>query len=56
MENKTFISIECEGKLNNSEIKVLIYEENFPFDPQDKIKFLYTAITRAQDKVILVRA
>lgn len=35
--------------------KVLIYEENFPFDPQDKIKFLYTAITRAQDKVILVK-
>ena len=28
MENKIFISIECEGKLNNSEIKVLIYEEN----------------------------
>ena len=28
MENKIFIAIECEGKLNNSEIKVLIYEEN----------------------------
>lgn len=35
--------------------KVLVIEENFPFDPVEHRKFLYTAITRATDKVILIR-
>ena len=35
--------------------KVLVIEESFPFDPVEHRKFLYTAITRATDKVILIR-
>lgn len=36
--------------------KVLIIEENFPFDREEHQRFLYTAITRASQKVVLVRA
>lgn len=35
--------------------KVLIIEENFPFDREEHQRFLYTAITRASQKVVLVR-
>ena len=35
--------------------KVLIYEENFPFDREDHKRYLYTGITRAIDKAIIVR-
>ena len=35
--------------------KVLIIEENFPFDREEHKRFLYTAITRASQKVVLVR-
>ena len=35
--------------------KVLVIEENFPFDKEEHKKFLYTAITRASDKVVLIR-
>lgn len=34
--------------------KVLIFEENFPFDKEEHKKFLYTAITRASKKVVLI--
>lgn len=34
--------------------KVLLFEEDFPYDKEDKIKFLYTAITRAVDKLVIV--
>ena len=36
--------------------KVLIIEEKFPFDREEHQRFLYTAITRASQKVVLVRA
>lgn len=35
--------------------KILLYEENFPFDRQEKKRYLYTGITRAIDKVVIVR-
>ena len=35
--------------------KVLILEEKFPFDKIEHQRFLYTAITRASEKVVLVR-
>lgn len=35
--------------------KVLIIEENFPFNREEHKRFLYTAITRASQKVVLVR-
>lgn len=34
--------------------KVLIFEEAFPFDKEEHKKFLYTAITRASKKVVLI--
>ena len=35
--------------------KVVVYEEGFPFDKITHAKFLYTAVTRAQEKVVLLR-
>ena len=35
--------------------KVLLYEENFPFDKEEHIKFLYTGCTRASEKLIVVK-
>ena len=34
---------------------VLVFEENFPFDKEEHKKYLYTAITRAIDKCIIVK-
>ena len=35
--------------------KVLIIEENFPFDKEEHKRWLYTAVTRAASKVVLVK-
>ena len=35
--------------------KVLILEERFPFDKIEHARWLYTAVTRAAEKVVLVR-
>ena len=35
--------------------RVVVYEEGFPFDKTTHAKFLYTAITRAKEKVVLLR-
>ena len=35
--------------------KVLVIEENFPFNKEEHLKFLYTAVTRASKKLVLVR-
>ena len=35
--------------------KVLIIEENFPFDKEEHKRWLYTAVTRATSKLVLVR-
>lgn len=35
--------------------KVLVYEEGFPYDKITHAKFLYTSITRAQEKIVLLR-
>lgn len=35
--------------------KILVYEENFPSDVDSHARFLYTAITRAQNKLVLVK-
>lgn len=35
--------------------KVLLYEENFPFDKEEHQKYLYTGITRSSDKLIVVK-
>ena len=35
--------------------KVLVLEEKFPFDREEHQRFLYTALTRASKKVVLIR-
>ena len=35
--------------------KVLVYEENFPFNEEEHARWLYTCITRASNKLVLVR-
>lgn len=35
--------------------KVVVLEENFPFDKNEHIKWLYTCCTRASEKLVLVR-
>lgn len=35
--------------------KVLLFEENFPFDPEEHRQYLYTGITRAIDKLVVVK-
>lgn len=35
--------------------KVLVFEENFPFVQEEHMRWLYTAITRAKSKLVVVR-
>ena len=35
--------------------KVLVIEESFPFDKEEHARALYTACTRASEKLVLVR-
>lgn len=35
--------------------KVLVFEENWPFNTEEHRRWLYTAVTRAQSKLVLVR-
>ena len=35
--------------------KVLVVEERFPFDKEEHIKWLYTAITRAKERLVIIR-
>lgn len=35
--------------------KVLLFEENFPFDKIERQKYLYTGITRASERVVVVK-
>ena len=34
--------------------KVMAYEEGHPFDKKEHIQYLYTAVTRASEKLVLV--
>lgn len=35
--------------------KVVVLEENFPFDKEEHVRWLYTACTRSSEKLVLVR-
>ena len=42
-------------KVNGSEWdKVLILEEDFPFDKEEHKRWLYTACTRAKEKLVII--
>lgn len=48
-------AITCHKAQGSEWDKVLIFEEGFPFDKEEHKRWLYTAITRAKDKVVIVR-
>ena len=47
--------ITCHKAQGSEWDKVLVFEERFPFDPEEHKRWLYTAITRAKEKLVIVR-
>lgn len=48
-------AITCHKAQGSEWDKVLILEENFPFDKEEHKKWLYTACTRSAQKLVLVK-
>lgn len=48
-------AITCHKAQGSEWDKVLILEEQFPFDKEEHARWLYTACTRASEKLVLVR-
>jgi exodeoxyribonuclease-5 len=48
-------AITCHKAQGSEWEKVLVIEETFPFNKEEHARWLYTAITRAQDKCVLIR-
>ena len=48
-------AITCHKAQGSEWDKVLVIEESFPFDRQEHAQWLYTACTRASEKLVLVR-
>lgn len=48
-------AITCHKSQGSEWDKVLVLEERFPFDKTEHARWLYTACTRAADKLVLVR-
>lgn len=48
-------AITCHCAQGSEWDKVLVVEENFPFDKTEHARWLYTACTRAADKLVLIR-
>lgn len=47
--------ITCHKAQGSEWDKVLVFEEKFPFDPEEHKRWLYTAVTRAKEKLVIVR-
>lgn len=48
-------AITCHKAQGSEWKKVLVFEENWPFKAEEKRRWLYTAETRASDKLVIVR-
>ena len=48
-------AITCHKAQGSEWDKVLVIEENFPFDKEEHARWLYTACTRSSEKLVLVR-
>lgn len=48
-------AITCHKSQGSQWDKVLVIEERFPFDRKEHARWLYTAATRASDKLVIVR-
>lgn len=48
-------AITCHKAQGSEWNKVLVFEEKFPFEPEEHKRWLYTAITRAKEKLVIIR-
>ena len=48
-------ALTCHAAQGSSWPKVLVIEENFPFDKKEHARWLYTACTRPEQKLVLIR-
>lgn len=48
-------AITCHKAQGSEWDKVLVFEEKFPYNKEEHKRWLYTAVTRARDKVVIVR-
>ncbi len=48
-------AITCHKAQGSEWNKVLVFEENFPFNREEHARWLYTACTRASEKLVLLR-
>ena len=48
-------AITCHRAQGSEWGKILVYEEAFPFEQEEHARWLYTAVTRAQNRLVLVR-
>ena len=48
-------AITCHRSQGSQWNKVLVFEETFPYSVEDHKRWLYTAVTRAADKLVLMR-
>lgn len=49
-------AITCHKSQGSEWDKVLVFEERFPFDSEEHKRWLYTAVTRAKEKLVIVRS
>ncbi len=47
-------AITCHKAQGSEWPNILVFEERFPFDKEDHARWLYTAVTRAENKLVLV--
>ena len=55
MEFTYAYAITCHKSQGSEWDKVLVLEEKFPFDKEEHARWLYTACTRAAEKLVLIR-
>ena len=48
-------AITCHKAQGSEWDKVLVHEEGFPFSEEEHRRWLYTAVTRAKNKLVLVK-
>ena len=48
-------AITCHKAQGSEWQKLLVFEEKFPFDKEEHRRWLYTAITRASEKLVIVK-
>ncbi len=48
-------AITCHKAQGSQWPKILVFEERFPFNKEEHARWLYTAVTRAEEKIVLIR-